>query len=111
MKMMGKTRIYIYVVVSIILLSMIGTIKVLRNKLEKEKSEKELYIRNAHTLLESVQTYRTKDSLNVVSAGKLELKLSELKKYRSDDLKLITDLKIDRNKLENITTTQTKTVS
>lgn len=107
---MTKTKIYITIGLVLVLLSMIGTIKVLSDKLQKEKAEKELYQNNTQNLLGEIQTYQTKDSLNVASVGKLELKLSEYEKYRADDLKLINSLKIDKNKLENITTAQTQTI-
>lgn len=107
---MTKAKIYSVIGIIIVLLSMGGTIQILRNKLQKANSEKELYIGNTHNLLDTLQTYRTKDSLNVASVGKLELTLSEYKKYRSEDLKLINSLKVDKKKLENITTTQTQTI-
>ncbi|MFV0539185.1 MAG: DUF6549 family protein [Dysgonomonas sp.] len=107
---MTKTKIYITIGIILVLLAMGGTIKVLRDKLKKEKAEKELYQNNTHNLLGEIQTYQTKDSLNVASVGKLELKLSEYEKYRAEDLKLINSLKIDKKKLESITTAQTQTI-
>lgn len=56
-----------------------------------------------------VEAYKANDSLNVVSIGRLELKLSEYKKYRADDLELISSLKVDKKRLEQITTAQTQT--
>lgn len=107
---MTKTKIYITIGLVLILISMFGTIKVLHSKLQKEKTEKELYIRNTNNLLDTIQTYKVNDMLNVASVGKLELKLSEYKKYRADDLKLIENLKVDKKKLEQVTTTQTQTI-
>jgi len=107
---MTKAKIYIIIGIVLVILSLTGTIKVLRDKIQKEKAEKELYIGNTHNLLDSVQTYQTKDSLNVASVGKLELKLSEYEKYRANDLRLIESLKVDKKKLESVTTAQTKTI-
>lgn len=107
---MSKTKLYIIAGTIILFLCMFTSIGILRNKLEAEKAEKELYIRNTNNLLDTIQTYKANDSLNVASVGKLELKLSEYKKHRAEDLKLIESLKVDKKKLESVTTAQTKTI-
>lgn len=107
---MTKAKIYIAAGFVLVLLTMGGALKFLHDKLKKEKAEKELYQNNTHNLLGEIHTYQTKDSLNVASVGKLELKLSEYEKYRADDLKLINSLKIDKKRLEQITTAQTQTI-
>lgn len=94
----------------IIIASLFGTIAILHHRLKKEKAEKEVYQKNTNVLLDTIQTYKAKDSLNVVSIGVIELKLSEYKKYRADDLNLINSLKVDKKRLEQITTAQTKTI-
>lgn len=94
----------------IIIASLFGTIAILHHRLKKEKAEKEVYQRNTNVLLDTIQTYKAKDSLNVASIGVIELKLSEYKKYRADDLNLINSLKVDKKRLEQITTVQTKTI-
>lgn len=100
----------IYIIVGIIIASLFGTIAILHHRLQKEKAEKELYQRNTDVLMGKVDEYKTKDSLNVASIGVIELKLSEYKKYRADDLSLINTLKVDKNRLEQITTAQTQTI-
>lgn len=100
----------IYIILGIIIVSLAGTIALLTSRLKKEKAEKELYKKNTDVLMGEVEAYQTKDSLNVVSVGLLELKLSEYKKYRADDLNLINSLKVDKKKLQQITTTQTQTI-
>lgn len=107
---MTKTKIYIAIGIVLVLVSMAGAIKILNDKLKKEKAEKELYQKNTHVLLDDIQTYKTKDSLNVVSVGELRLTLKEYEKYRAEDMALINKLKVDKKKLESITTTQTKTI-
>lgn len=100
----------IYIIVGIIIASLFGTIAILHHRLQKEKAEKELYQRNTDVLMGKVDEYKTKDSLNVASIGVIELKLSEYKKYRADDLNLINTLKVDKKRLEQITTAQTQTI-
>lgn len=100
----------IYIILGIIIASLIGTTAFLSNRLEKEKAEKELYQRNTNVLMDTIQTYKIKDSLNVASIGVIELKLSEYKKYRANDLNLINSLKVDKKRLQQITTTQIQTI-
>ncbi|GAB6119237.1 DUF6549 family protein [Dysgonomonas termitidis] len=107
---MDKIRIYIIAGAVIALLLLMGTVKVLYDKMNREKAEKELYVKNTRILLDTLQTYRTKDSLHVASVGKLELKLSEYEKYRAGDMKLISSLKADKKNLESVATMQTQTI-
>jgi hypothetical protein len=100
----------IYIVLGIIIASLAGTTAFLTNRLKKEKAEKELYQKNTDVLMGKVEAYKANDSLNVVSIGRLELKLSEYKKYRAEDLELISSLKVDKKRLEQITTAQTQTI-
>lgn len=103
-------KLKIYIIVGIIIASLFGTIAILHQRLQKEKAEKELYRRNTDVLMDKVTEYKTKDSLNVASIGVIELKLSEYKKYRANDLNLINSLKVDKKRLQQITTTQIQTI-
>ena len=100
----------IHIILGIIIISLAGTTAFLTSRLKKEKAEKELYQKNTDVLMGKAEAYKANDSLNVVSIGRLELKLSEYKKYRADDLKLISSLKVDKKRLEHITTAQTQTI-
>ncbi|MBF0577749.1 DUF6549 family protein [Dysgonomonas sp. GY617] len=100
----------VYLIIGSIIALLFGSTVFLSNQLKKEKEEKELYKKNTSVLMDKIETYQTKDSLNVVSVGVLELKLSEYKKYRSDDLKLINSLNVDKKRLEQITSTQIQTI-
>jgi len=100
----------IYIILGIIIISLAGTTAFLTDRLKKEKAEKELYQKNTDVLMGKVEAYKANDSLNAVSIGRLELKLSEYKKYRADDLELISSLKVDKKRLEQITTAQTQTI-
>lgn len=74
-------------------------------------SERDKYRTNTETLLQLTKNYKTKDSLNAVTVGTLELKLSEFEKYRAADAALIKSLQTDNRDLQAITTTQTKTIN
>ena len=76
-------------------------------RIKKLEVERDKYRTNTETLLSDVKQYQTNDSLNAATVGVLELKLSEYKKYRADDLALIKTLETDKRKLQAVTTTQT----
>lgn len=73
--------------------------------------ERDKYRSNTETLLQDVRTYQTKDSLNAAKVGNLELKLSEYKKYRAEDLALIKTLQAKNRDLERVTTAQMETIN
>jgi len=100
-----KTWFYI----GITFLLLLGYIGVQCDQLKKVKADRDVYKNNTAVLLTNNEYYRVNDSLNVVSVGNLELKLSEYKQYREDDLKLIKSLKVDNKRLSQITTAQTET--
>lgn len=80
-------------------------------KIKKLTEERDKYRSNTEILLQDVKTYKTKDSLNAIKVGNLELSLAEYKKYRADDLALIKTLKAKNRDLERVTTTQMETIN
>ena len=89
----------------------VATIWVQRTKIEKLTNERNRYRGNTETLLQDVETYKTKDSLNAAKVGNLELKLSEYKKYRADDAALIKSLQTKNRDLQRVTTAQMETIN
>lgn len=89
----------------------VATIWVQRTKIEKLTDERNRYRGNTETLLQDVETYKTKDSLNAAKVGVLELKLSEFEKYRASDAELIKTLQAKNRDLERVTTTQMETIN
>lgn len=89
----------------------VATIWVQRTKIEKLTDERNRYRGNTETLLQDVETYKTKDSLNAAKVGVLELKLSEFEKYRASDAELIKTLQAKNRELERVTTTQMETIN
>ena len=73
------------------------------------KSERNRYKENTRTLLVDVNTYKVRDSLNAAKAQDLSLKLSELKKYRQEDAKLIADLGVKLRNLQAVASMGTAT--
>lgn len=89
----------------------VATIWVQRTKIEKLTDERNGYRGNTETLLQDVETYKTKDSLNAAKVGVLELKLSEFERYRASDAELIKTLQTKNRELERVTTTQMETIN
>lgn len=73
--------------------------------------ERDKYRSNTEILLQDVKTYQTKDSLNAIKVGNLELSLAEYKKYRADDLALIKTLQTKNRDLQRVTTAQMETIN
>lgn len=73
------------------------------------KSERNRYKVNTRTLLVDVNTYKVRDSLNAAKAQDLSLKLSELKKYRQEDAKLIADMEVKLRNLQAVASLGTET--
>jgi hypothetical protein len=79
-------------------------------KIKRLTEERDKYRSNTEILLQNVETYQTKDSLNAAKVGVLELKLSEFEKYRTSDAELIKTLQTKNRDLEAVTTAQMETI-
>lgn len=80
-------------------------------KIKRLTDERDKYRTNTETLLQDVDRYQTKDSLNAVTVGVLQLKVSEFEKYRADDAALIKTLQTKNRDLQNVTTAQLQTIN
>lgn len=102
-----------YLIIAAIALAVVAvvTIWVQRSRINTLTGERDKYRANTETLLQEVSRYQTKDSLNAIKVGNLELSLAEYKKYRADDLALIKTLQAKNRDLERVTTTQMETIN
>lgn len=75
---------------------------------KKNASENKVLKSNVSTLIEGVEQYTIQDSLQVATIADLELTLSQYKKYKEEDEKLIQSLKIDNKRLKGVISTQTE---
>lgn len=73
------------------------------------KEEAKVQKMNVSALMQSVQEYRVQDSLKAASVSELQLTLKQYEQYRQEDAKIINSLKVDKNRLQSIITTQTDT--
>lgn len=73
------------------------------------KEEAKVQKMNVSALMQSVQEYRVQDSLKAASVSELQLTLKQYEQYRQEDAEIINSLKVDKNRLQSIITTQTDT--
>ena len=102
---------YIYTTIAVFIAALVLSTIYLYTRNQFLKLDRDKYKNNTETLLDSVKTYKTKDSLNAGTIGALRLKKSEFEKYRAADLELIKTLKTKNRDLESVTTAQTKTIN
>lgn len=99
-----------YLIIIVIISSFIGVIWWQQARLKRVNDERDKYRTNTSVLMNDVDRYRTKDSLNAVTIGVLELKLSEFAKLRASDADFIRKLHVKNRNLEAITSTQLQTI-
>lgn len=99
-----------YLIWAAIILAVAGALWVQHVKIKRLTEERDKYRSNTEILLQNVETYQTKDSLNAAKVGVLELKLSEFEKYRTIDAELIKTLQTKNRDLEAVTTAQMETI-
>jgi hypothetical protein len=100
-----------YLILAAIILAVAAALWGQHVKIKRLTEERDRYRSNTEILLQDVKTYQTKDSLNAIKVGNLELSLAEYKKYRADDLALIKTLQAKNRDLERVTTTQMETIN
>lgn len=81
------------------------------SRIKSLTAERDKYRSNTETLLQNVEQYKTKDSLNAATVGALRLTLSEYQKYRADDAALIKRLQTKNRDLQAVTTAQMETIN
>lgn len=97
-----KNKMFVILVAVVIVL--LSVIFALTKHLGTVKDERDRYESNTNTLLTEVNTYKTKDSLNVTRIDELRLREDEFKRYRSETDALVKTLNMRNREL-------TKTVS
>ena len=85
------------------------------DRLKKEntrlKNNQEILLSENQIIMAESQKYKVSDSLNAIRVSALEFTLSEYKRYRNQDLKLIEQLKSRKSDLETVITSQLKTIN
>ena len=100
-----------YLIWAAIILAVAANFWAQHAKIKRLTEERDRYRSNTEILLQNVETYQTKDSLNAAKVGVLGLKLSEFEKYRTSDAELIKTLRTKNRDLEAVTTAQMETIA
>lgn len=74
------------------------------------KSNQEILFAENNMIIAESQKYKISNGLNAVKISELELTLKEYKRYRSEDLQLIEQLKTKKSDLQKIITSQAETI-
>lgn len=98
---MIKTRIFIA-------LCIIGYVINISTECIKLREENITLQTNVNTLIEGAEQYKVNDSLKAATIANLELSISEYRRYKAEDKKLLESLKIDNKRLKGIISTQTE---
>lgn len=81
---------------------------ILLKRLQVVTTDRDIQRKNVEVLFADVNSYKVRDSLNAATIGDLQLSLSQYKKYRAEDAALISDLRLDNNRLNSVVSTQTE---
>lgn len=97
---------YISVIFALVLI-VVGVTSVI-NRLNASRARYMQYKQNQETLLDSLEYYKTLDSLNTVRIGSLTLSLEDYKKYRAEDYNIVNSA-TKHEKLSSINTVSSET--
>lgn len=98
----------VLIILSTVILILLAVVSILTVRIKKVNAEKDTQQKNVSTLLESVEMYKTQDSLTAATVGQLNLTLEQYEQYRAEDARIIETLQIDNKRLNSIITAQTE---
>lgn len=87
---------------------LIGGIAYLADANKNLNQENKSLQTNVKTLIQGTEQYKVNDSLQAATIANLEFSISEYKRYKAEDKKLLESLKIDNKRLKGIISTQTE---
>lgn len=102
---------YIKIIIATLVLALIGTLFIQHNRITHLKEEKVKYEHNVNVLMGDIETYQTKDSLNVARIESLELTMKEMERFRSEDLRIIENLRMKNRDLSALTKSYLATIT
>lgn len=106
-----KTKIILAAALILTAVFSISKIKDLKNENNRLLSNQEILLTQNETTMAESQTYKVSDSLNAAKVSELQFTLKEYKKYRTQDLQLIEQLRIKKSDLQKIISSQIETIN
>lgn len=94
-------------IISALVLIVIGATSIV-NRLNASRARYVQYKQNQETLLDSLEYYKTLDSLNTVRIGSLTLSFEDYKKYRAEDYSIVNSA-TKHEKLSSVNTVSSET--
>lgn len=104
-------KIVIIVIAMLTLVLTFHRIRELKEENIRLLNNQEILLTEKQSVMAKSQTYKVSDSLNAAKASGLQFTLKEYKKYRTQDLQLIEQLKIKKSGLQKIINSQIETIS
>ena len=98
------------VIIAAVIVSLLLTISVLVHANKKLRQERAAYRSNTEVLLSDLEHYKTKSGEDAVRVGELQLRVSELEKYRAEDAAIIKDMGVKNKELEQLTKVYQQTI-
>lgn len=108
-KLLIKIGIIAVAILAIVLL--FNRVQSLKEENARLKSNQEILLTENQIIMAESQKYKVADSLSAVRVSELEFTLKEYKRFRSEDLKLIEQLKAGKSDLQKIITSQSETIN
>lgn len=99
-----------YIIIAVIVLTMVAALCILLRQNKKLRQARDAYRTNTEVLLGDMERYKTKSGEQAIRVGELQLRFTELEKYRSEDAALIRDMGIKKRELEQLTKIQQQTI-
>lgn len=104
-------KISIIAVAVLLLVIAFHRISILKEENARLKSNQEILLTENQVIMAESQKYKVSDSLSAARVSQLELTLKEYKKYRSEDLEFIEQLKAGKSDLQRIISSQSETIN
>lgn len=104
-------KISIIAVAVLLLVIAFHRISILKEENARLKSNQEILLTENQVIMVESQKYKVSDSLSAAKVSQLELTLKEYKKYRSEDLEFIEQLKAGKSDLQRIISSQSETIN